>query len=47
MKHLHQKHLYLKTLAHHNKTPLGSEISRTQGMYMEQVKCDQDIKRDI
>ena len=47
MKHLHQKHLYPETLAHNYKTSLSSETSRTQGTYMEQVKCNQDIKRDI
>ena len=40
-------HICPNTLAHNNKTSLSLDTSRTQGMYKEQVKCDQDIKRDI
>ena len=37
----------LQLNSHNNKTSLSSKTSRTQGTYTEQVKCDQDIKRDI
>ena len=35
-------YVYLETLAYNNIT--SSKPSRTQDMYKEQVKCDQDIK---
>ena len=36
--------MYPKTLTYNSKTSLSSKTSRTQGVYKEQVKCDQDIK---